>query len=111
MTVTAKPLVSAKEAETTQTTQYTAPAGTRVILDKVTGTNTGAGSAQLSFNLVPLGGSAGASNTVVKTKALSPGECYTFPEIVGHVLAPGDFVSTLASAASVTIRISGREVT
>ena len=111
MTVTAKPLVSAKEAETSQTTQYTAPAGTRVILDKVTGTNTGATSAQLSFNLVPNGGAAGASNTVVKTKALAAGECYTFPEIVGHVLSPGDFVSTLASASAVTIRISGREVT
>lgn len=111
MTVTTKPLVSAKEAETLQTTQYTAPAGTRVILDKVTGTNTGASSAQLSFNLVPNGGSAGASNTVVKTKTLGAGECYTFPEIVGHVLSPGDFVSTLASAASVTIRISGREAT
>lgn len=111
MTVTAKPLVSAKEAETSQTTQYTAPAGTRVILDKVTGTNTGSGSAQLSFNLVPNGGTAGASNTVVKTKTLSGGECYTFPEIVGHVLSPGDSVSTLASASAVTIRISGREVT
>lgn len=111
MTVIAKPLVSAKEAETAQTTQYTAPAGTRAILDKVTGTNTGASSAQLSFNLVPTGGSAGASNTIVKTKTLGAGECYTFPEIVGHVLSPGDFVSTLASAASVTIRISGREVT
>jgi hypothetical protein len=111
MTVIAKPLVQAKEAETSQTTQYTAQAGTRAILDKITGTNAGPGSAQLSINIVPSGGTAGASNLIVKTKTLNSGETYTFPEIVGHVLGPGDMVSTIASASSVTIRISGREVT
>ena len=51
-------------------------------------------------------------NLIAKTKALTAGECYTFPEIVGHVLGPGDVISTLASAAtSITIRASGREVT
>lgn len=49
---------------------------------------------------------------ITKTKALASGEAYTFPEIVGHVLGPGDMLSTLASAAaSITIRASGREVT
>ena len=37
---------------------------------------------------------------------------YTFPEVVGHVLEPGGFVSTLAgSASALVIRASGREVT
>jgi hypothetical protein len=37
---------------------------------------------------------------------------YTFPEIVGQVLLPGSFISTIAGTASaINIRASGREVT
>jgi hypothetical protein len=111
MTVTAKPLIEAKDCETAQTTQYTTPAGTRTLIDKLTATNTGAGTASISVNLVPSGGTAGATNLITKTKALAAGESYTFPEIVGHVLAAGDFISAVASAAGITIRASGREVT
>ena len=42
----------------------------------------------------------------------APNETYTFPEIVGQVLANGGFISTIASAANaLTIRASGREIT
>jgi len=42
---------------------------------------------------------------------LQSGEAYTFPELVGHILNTGDYISTLASvAASITIRVSGREI-
>lgn len=111
MTVTAKPIIPAKQAENAQTTQYAAPAGTRTIVDKFTATNTSGVSATLSVNIVNSAGAAGDGNLIVKTKALAAGETYTFPEIVGHVLNPGDFLSTLASAAtSITIRAAGREV-
>jgi len=47
----------------------------------------------------------------VKTKTLQAGETYTFPELVGHVLKPSGFISTLASASSaVNMRASGREI-
>jgi len=66
----------------------------------------------LSVNLVTSAGSAGDLNLVVKTKSLAAGETYTFPEIVGQVLAPSGFISTIASAAtSISIRASGREIT
>ena len=111
MTVTAKPLFNAKQAENVETTQYTAPSGTRTIIDKFTGTNTTGAQALLTVRLVQNGGAAGAANTIVSAKALQPGESYTFPEIVGHVLNPGDFISTFAgTAAAITIRASGREV-
>jgi hypothetical protein len=49
---------------------------------------------------------------IVKTKTLQPAETYTFPEIVGQILSPGAFISTIASAAtSINIRASGREIT
>jgi hypothetical protein len=112
MTVQAKSLFTPLQASNAETTQYTAPGATRTIIDKFTGTNTTAGAVNLTVKLVQSGGAAGAANTIVSVKAIAAGECYTFPEIVGHVLNPGDFISTLASAAaSITIRASGREVT
>lgn len=112
MSVQAKSLFTPLQAQNAETTQYTTPAATRTILDKFTGTNTTAGAVTLTVKLVQSGGSAGVANTIVSAKSLAAGECYTFPEIVGHVLNPGDFLSTLAgAAASITIRASGREVT
>jgi hypothetical protein len=111
MTVTAKTLIASKNAENSQTTQYTA-SGVRTIIDKFTATNYAAGAVTLSINLVTLADTAGNQNLTVKTKSLAAGETYTFPEIVGHILNPGDFISTIASAAtSINIRSSGREIT
>jgi hypothetical protein len=111
MTVTVKVLVPAKTAENTQTTQYTA-SGVTAIIDKFTATNYSATAATISVNLVTVAGSASDSNLIVKTKTLQPSETYTFPELVGHVLAPSGFISTIAGTASaINIRVSGREVT
>lgn len=111
MSVTAKALFQALQAQNAETTQYAAPTGTRTIVDKFTGTNTTGVAATLTIKLVASGGAAGAANTIVSAKVLQPGESYTFPEVVGHVLNPGDFISTLAgTAAAITIRASGREV-
>jgi hypothetical protein len=111
MTVTAKVLIPAKIAESSQTTQYTATNVTTII-DKFTATNYSAGAVTISVNIVTSGGSAGNDNLITKTKSLQPAEVYTFPEIVGQILAPSGFISTIASAAtSVNIRASGREVT
>ena len=111
MTVTVKPLIVAKTAENAQTTQYTA-SGVTAIIDKFTATNYSATAASISVNLVSPSGSASNDNLIVKTKTLQASETYTFPELVGHVLSPGAFISTIASAASaINIRASGREVT
>ena len=111
MTVTIKVLIPAKQAENTQTTQYTAT-NCKTIIDKFTATNTSAGNVTISVNLVTSGGSAGASNLIVDTRAIAPDETYTFPELVGQALEPSSFISTIASAAtSLTIRASGREIT
>jgi hypothetical protein len=111
MTVTIKVLIPAKQAENSQTTQYTA-VNCKTIIDKFTATNTSAGNVTISVNLVISGGSAGASNLIVDTRAIAPDETYTFPGLVGQALEPGGFISTIASAAtSLTIRANGREIT
>lgn len=110
MTVTAKPLITAKYASSSENTEYTAT-GVRAIIDKFTGYNESAGALTLTVKLVPNGGSAGASNVIV-VRSLAAGETYTFPEVVGHVLESGGLISVLASAATdIVIRCSGREVT
>lgn len=111
MSITAKTLIAAKQAESSQTTQYTVAASTRTIIDKFTATNTSAGAVTLSVNLVTAADTAGDQNLIVKTKSLAAGETYTFPEVVGHVLDASGFISTIAGAAtSITIRASGREI-
>jgi len=110
MAVNVKVLIPAKIAENTQTTQYTAT-NVSTIIDKFTATNYSASAATLSVNLVTQFDSSGNQNLIIKAKTLLPSETYTFPELVGHVLQPGGFISTIASAASsINIRSSGREV-
>jgi hypothetical protein len=111
MAVTPKVLIPAKQAENAQTTQYTARC-VKAIIDKFTVTNTSAANVTISVNLVNFGGSAGADNLVIDARTIAPDETYTCPELVGQVLEAGQFISTLASAAtSLTIRCSGREIT
>lgn len=112
MTVNAKVIIPAKIAENSQTTQYTAGTGVRTIIDKFTATNYSGSAATLSVNLVTVSDTAGDQNLIVKTKSLAAGETYTFPEIVGHIVSAGDFISTIAgTATSISIRACGREVT
>jgi hypothetical protein len=111
MTVSIKVLIPAKQAENSQTTQYTAT-NCKAIIDKFTVTNTSAGNVTISVNLVTVSGSPSAANLIMDTRAIAPDETYTCPELVGQALEPGGFISTIASAAtSLTIRASGREIT
>lgn len=111
MAVSVKVLIPAKTAEVAQTVQYTATNVTAVI-DKFTATNYDTVARTISVNIVTSGGTAGNDNLIVKTKTLQPAETYTFPELVGQVIASGGFISTIASTGtSINIRASGREIT
>lgn len=110
MTVTSKALIPAKQAENAQTTQYTAVNCTTYI-DKFTITNTSSSNVTFSANVVTVAASPGASNLVINLRSIAPKETYTAPELIGQVLQAGDFISTIAGAAtSLTIRASGREI-
>jgi hypothetical protein len=110
MTVTVKVLLPPKQLENAQTTQYTAT-NVKAIIDKATVTNTSANNVTLSVNLVTSGGSAGSANLIMDTRTIVPDETYLCPELVGQVLEAGSFISTIAGAAtSLTMRVSGREV-
>jgi len=111
MTITVKNIIARKQAENSQTTQYTAE-NRKTIIDKFTVTNTSATNVDFSVNLVAASGAAGPNNLVLKARVITPNETYTCPELVGQVLESGGFISTLAGAAtSLTISAAGREIT
>lgn len=111
MTVTVKTLIPPKQMESTQTSQYTATS-VKAIIDKATVTNTDTVNRTFSVNIVQSGGSATNANLIIDDRAVVPGETYLCPELVGHELDPGAFISTIASAATaLTLRVSGREIT
>lgn len=111
MTITVKSFFSpVQPAAAADTTLYTAT-GLKAIIDKFTLTNTTAAVISISVHLVPSAGAAGVTNRIISSKAIQPGECYTCPEIVGHVLNAGDFISVNPTAVGITCRSSGREVT
>lgn len=111
MPIIAVNIIPAKNMENADTVQYVSPSSTTTIIDKFTATNFSSGMVNVSVNLAAVGDATGNSNLIVKTRTLQPGETYTFPEIVGHILPSGGFVSTLASAAAaVNLRASGREI-
>lgn len=112
MAVNSRVIVPYKVLEAAQTTQYTTPAGIYWIMDKCTCTNISAVAASVSIHRVPSGGVADTSNKTIDTKTLQPKECYTFPEVVGKILQPGDFISTIAgTAASINFELNGRMLT
>jgi len=111
MTVTVKTLIPPKQMESTQTSQYTATS-VKAIIDKATVTNTDTVNRTFSVNIIQSGGSATNANLIIDDRAVIPGETYLCPELVGHELDPGAFISTIASAATaLTMRVSGREIT
>jgi len=107
MSVTPKELIASAQLTTSSALQYTAT-NVRAIIDKFTLCNTTASAATVTVYI----GTASATNTIISEKSIAAGSTYTCPEIVGHILNPGETIYALASAAmSITIRASGREVT
>jgi hypothetical protein len=109
MTATPAVLIKPKLAETAETVQYTSD-NCKTTIDKFTAVNTGGANATLTVHLVSSGGAAaGVVNAFVKT--LAPGASWPFPDLIGHIMEPGDTISTLDPSGAVAIRASGRQFT
>lgn len=107
-------LFEPNQVDTSVETLFTVPSTPPNIKLKITSltfTNTSNATVTVTVYLVPLGGSAGDSNTVRKTKAILPLDVWECFE-ARHTLKAGDFVQAVASSAtSVTAMGSGVEVT
>jgi len=94
------------------TTLYTCPANTRVRIVAGTVTNDAAVAKWISFHRVPSGGAVGDANIIINQKVIGDKESYTLPEIVGHILEAGDFISSITeTAATLTVHLSGIAIT
>ena len=110
MAYTAKPLILPKYAPTTAVGEFTSTGVT--IIEKMTATNVSGSDATLTVHLVPSGGSIVAANTIIDARQIASGECYTCPEIPGHVLAAGGFIAVSSDTGSaIVIAASGLEIT
>lgn len=110
MAVNVARLIGPKQLENALTTQYTAPGSgnVQVRVDKASFTNTTGGAQTIDLYLTASGGGAAAADQVTKSKTILPGQTWNCPDIVGHVLSSGDFLSTNCSAAaSITAVVDG----
>lgn len=105
-----QPLIPIQRAPNAQTTLYTAGAITRI--DKLIVVNTDTSAHTISINVVPFGNAAAAGNLTTQAQNILPGQTWNSPNEVGLELNIGDFISVIASAATVlNIMASGMVMT
>lgn len=92
----------------TLTTVYTVPTLTRTIVKDIDICNTSSVSAlTVTVYLVPSGGAAGTSNTLVPGITIAPNAMFQWSG--SQIINAGDFIQATGSAAGLTINISGGE--
>lgn len=107
MTVRVLPLAQSVFVPTVETDIYIATAST--IIDKCNSASILAG--VVTLRIVPSAGVSATSHQQAKRQFVVD-DTYTWPEIVGQVLATGDRITAICTVASaVTLRLSGRQVT
>ena len=111
MTVTAKVLTEGQIIPNADTTVYMANLSVTTIIDKVTTLNYDVVPRTVTISIVAAGGSVGDAYYIAK-RTLAAKETYIWPEVVGQILAPEDYVSVISSNnTGINFRMSGREIT
>jgi hypothetical protein len=107
-TYTPTRLAQSNVASTTETTVYTVPAATSVIIKQVVVANVTATAAVTSLSLVASGGTAGVTNRIYEQVSIPANSTVVFD--LAQVLATGGFISVKQGTASaITTTISGVE--
>lgn len=110
-TITAAPLINAKQASSSGASEYQSAASTNTIIDKFTAFNTDAAEITLTVWLIPSGGSNDDTNKIV-SQTVSAGTASDVTMLQNQILGPGDSIFVKASTASkLVVRASGRKVT
>lgn len=94
---------------TSNATIYTVPAITRALVKCIDIANTTAGPVNVTVNLVPSGGTAGAANALIPGVAMAANTAMHWDGF--QVMNAADFISVIASATGCTVTISGGEAT
>lgn len=93
---------------TVAATAYTVPAGYQAIIKSIVVSNQ-SGTPTVTINVVPSGGSASASNAILDAVATTANSITSYTNL-DIVLNSGDFISWVASAATVNAYISGIQI-
>lgn len=108
MNATPVQLISPQALTATLAQYYEAPAQKRVIISKMTLSNVGTGVELVDIHIVPAGGTADATNLLLKQKSLDSNQSFPVYQLEGQILSPGDTVwAKTDSADSVLIMASG----
>lgn len=103
MTITPIQLVAGQYLTGSAAVYYTST-NIKTRIDKATLSNSDASTAHtVTVYLVPSGASPGASNIVIVQRSIASKITYHCPELVGHILSPGD---TLQAFADTTNEVS-----
>lgn len=110
MTVTAKCLIESQMVPGSVFTPYTAPTGTRTIIDKFTAYNSDGSTHTLTVYLVPSGDAAGSDNVILNALSITTLATVDSTVMQNQILNAGDTIQCFASTTNVvSIRCSGRE--
>ena len=89
---------------------YTAPKSAAAVLRKVTACNTGTSARAVTVHLIPSGGSANVSNTVVSAASVPAGSTVDL-ELADHSIDAGGTVTAYSDGqGAVALRVSVLEV-
>ena len=108
MTTNVANFIPAKSVAITETNEYTT-VNSRSIIDSYDVFNGTAGAIKYTVRIVPAGGTAGPSNTLIVQSIAANSTVRGI--LTGQILEPGDFISTIADVVGLTHRASGRKVT
>lgn len=86
---------------------YTVPTGIRTEVLDINIANTAAVTLTCALHLVPVGGTAGTTNTLFPTVSIPANTLIQWTGI--EILNAGDFIQGIGSAAGITVNISGSE--
>jgi hypothetical protein len=108
VTVTPAALVGPTQLGTSIAALYTAPGATKATVSRAVFTNVTGGAVTFTVEVVRSGGSTGTDKIVISAQSVAAGAAYVAPELERLVLATGDSIQALASAAtSINAIISG----
>lgn len=95
---------------TTLAVNYYAATNIKTRITAMTLTNTTAGAITATVYLVPSGGTADGTNTILSAKSINAGESYRVIEAIGQDIMAGGSIQALASAnTSIAMVASGTE--
>lgn len=102
MTAAPRNIIPSAYVGTSAANEYTA-SNVRTVVQNMTLTNVSSASTAVTVHLVPSGGTAGTSNTIIDARNLQASEVYDCPEVAGKVLDDGDSIAVKASDASAVV--------